>query len=45
MKNYSLASGVLLALFSERATIPSSICLIFGILWFVWLGFHFRKAG
>ena len=43
MKNYGLASGILLALFSERAAIPASICAVFGILRFVWLGFHFKK--
>lgn len=42
-KNYGLASGVLLALFSERAAIPASICLVFGILYFVWLGFRYKK--
>lgn len=42
-KNYSLASGILLALFDERAALPSSVCAVFGILHFVWLGFRFRK--
>lgn len=44
MKNYGLASGILLTLFSERAAIPASICAVFGILRFVWLGFHYRKT-
>ncbi|MFQ5997398.1 MAG: bile acid:sodium symporter family protein [Dehalococcoidales bacterium] len=43
LKNYGLASGILLTLFSERAAIPASICTVFGILRLVWLGFHFRK--
>jgi len=43
LKNYGLASGILLALFSERAAIPASICTVFGILRLVWLGFHFKK--
>jgi BASS family bile acid:Na+ symporter len=43
MKNYGLASGIMLALFSERAAIPASICAVFGILRFIWLGFHFKK--
>lgn len=43
MKNYGLASGILLALFSERAAIPASICAVFAILRFLWLGFHYRK--
>ncbi|MFC1911821.1 bile acid:sodium symporter family protein [Chloroflexota bacterium] len=42
-KNYGLASGILLALFGERAAIPASVCLVFGILYFVWLGFRYRK--
>jgi len=44
MKNYGLASGILLTLFSERASIPTSICLTFAVLRMVWLGFHFRKS-
>jgi BASS family bile acid:Na+ symporter len=43
MKNYGLASGILLALFGERAAIPASIAVVFGILHIVWLGFRFRK--
>jgi len=45
MKNYGLASGILLALFSERATIPPSIFVVFSILHVIWLGFQFRKPG
>ena len=43
LKNYGLASGILLTLFGERAAIPASICTVFGILHLVWLGFHYRK--
>jgi BASS family bile acid:Na+ symporter len=43
MKNYGLASGILLTLFGERAAIPASICTVFGILRFVWLSFYYRK--
>jgi BASS family bile acid:Na+ symporter len=43
MKNFGLASGILLALFSERAAIPSSIMVIFFLLRTLWLGFHFKK--
>ena len=43
LKNYSLSGGILLALFTERSTIPVSVSLVFGILLFVWLGFHLRK--
>jgi len=44
MKNFGLASGILLTLFSERAAIPSSIFIIFGVLRTLWLGFHFKKS-
>jgi len=44
LKNYGLASGILLTLFSERAAIPASVCTVFGILHMVWLGFRFKKT-
>ena len=44
MKNFGLASGILLALFSEKAAIPSSIMTVFFLLRTLWLGFHFRKS-
>ena len=44
LKNYGLASGILLTLFGERAAIPASVCTVFGILMLVWLGFHFKKT-
>jgi bile acid:Na+ symporter, BASS family len=43
LKNYVLAGGILLALFTDRSTIPVSVCLVFGIFTFVWLGFHLGK--
>lgn len=43
LKNYALAGGISLSLFSERSTIPSSICVMFGVLMIVWLGFHLKK--
>ena len=45
MKNYGLAGGILLSLFSERSTIPPSVCVVFGVLIVVWLGFRYRKYG
>lgn len=44
MKNFGLASGILLTLFSERATVPGSIFIVFGLLRTLWLGFHFKKS-
>lgn len=43
LKNYVLAGGILLALFTDRSVIPVSVCLVFGIFTFVWLGFHLRQ--
>ncbi|MFC2068747.1 bile acid:sodium symporter family protein, partial [Chloroflexota bacterium] len=43
MKNFGLASGILLSLFSERATVPGSIFIVFGLLRSLWLGFYFKK--
>ncbi|MFC1915715.1 bile acid:sodium symporter family protein [Chloroflexota bacterium] len=44
LKNYGLASGILLTLFSERAAIPPSICVVFAVLRIIWLGFRFKKT-
>ena len=44
MKNFGLASGILLTLFSERATIPVSIMTVFFVSRTLWLGFHFKKS-
>ena len=43
MKNFGLASGILLTLFSEKAAIPSSIMVVFFLSRTLWLGFHFNK--
>jgi BASS family bile acid:Na+ symporter len=42
-KNWSMAGGLLLTLFSERSAIPPSICVFFAIFMIVWLEYHFRK--
>ena len=44
-KNYALAGGLLLSLFSERSAVPPAICVFFAILLVVWLGFRFHKTG
>jgi BASS family bile acid:Na+ symporter len=44
MKNYGLATGVLLTLFGERAAIPASICTVFGVLRLLWLSFYYRNS-
>jgi len=43
MKNFGLASGISLTLFSERTAIPGSILIVFGLLRTLWLGVHFKK--
>ena len=42
-KNWSMAGGLLLSLFSARSTIPPAVCLFFAIFMVVWLGYRFRK--
>ena len=41
-KNYSLAGGISLSLLSDKAAMPASVSLFFGVLFMVWLGFYFR---
>ncbi len=43
-KNYALAGGLSLSLLGDRAAIPASISVFFGILFMVWLGFYFQKT-
>jgi BASS family bile acid:Na+ symporter len=43
MKNWSMAGGLLLSLFSARSTIPPAICLFFAVFMVVWMGYYFRK--
>lgn len=42
-KNWSMAGGLLLTLFSERSAIPPSISVFFTIFMIVWLEYHSRK--
>ena len=43
MKNYGLAGAIALTLFTERASIPGSVCLVFAVLRTLWLAFYFKK--
>jgi len=43
LKNYGLASVIALTLFSEKASIPSAIGVVFSVLYVVWLGFYLRE--
>jgi len=44
-KNFALASAIALNLFSERASIPSAISIVFAIFYIVWLGFYLKRRG
>ena len=44
MKNYGLASGILLTLFNERSAIPASILMVFGVLQMIWLVYLFPRS-
>jgi BASS family bile acid:Na+ symporter len=39
LKNYGLAGGLALALFSKRTAIPATVSVIFMIVYIIWLGF------
>jgi bile acid:Na+ symporter, BASS family len=45
LKNYGLSGGLALTLFSREASLPSAVCSIFLILFFIWLDFHKRLKG
>jgi BASS family bile acid:Na+ symporter len=45
IKNYGLSGGLAITLASERAAIPASVCLVFGILFVTWLSFRVRRLG
>ena len=42
LKNYALAGGLALALFSKQAAVPSTVSVIFMITYIIWLGFKMR---
>jgi predicted Na+-dependent transporter len=44
-KNTGIASVIALAFLGERATIPVAVSAMFSLLYFVWLGFYFKKRG
>ena len=45
LKNSGLSGGLALTLFSREASIPSAVCSIFLILYFLWLDFRKRRKG
>jgi BASS family bile acid:Na+ symporter len=39
LKNYGLAGGLALTLFSKQTAIPATVSVIFMIVYIIWLGF------
>jgi BASS family bile acid:Na+ symporter len=44
LKNYGVAGGMALALFSEKTSIPSTVASVFMIIYFIWLEFKKRHT-
>jgi BASS family bile acid:Na+ symporter len=42
LKNYGLAAGLSLALFSKQTALPATVSTIFLIIYIIWLGFKKR---
>ena len=44
LKNYGIAGGLALALFSKKTAIPASVSSIFMIVYIIWLDFQKRRT-
>jgi BASS family bile acid:Na+ symporter len=44
LKNYGIAGGLALALFSKKTAIPATVSSIFMIVYIIWLNFEKRRA-
>lgn len=44
LKNYGLAAGIALALFSRETALPATVSTIFMIVYIIWLNFRTRRA-
>jgi BASS family bile acid:Na+ symporter len=44
LKNYGLAGGLALALFSERTAVPATVSTVFMIVYMIWLEFKKRQG-
>jgi len=42
LKNYGLAGGLALALFSKQTAVPATVSVIFMIVYIIWLGYKRR---
>lgn len=45
IKNYGIAGGIALALFSEETAVPVSLMVVFSVAYIIWLGFKGRSQG
>ncbi len=45
IKNYGLAAGVSLALFSKESALPATVSTIFMFVYVIWMGFKQRRSG
>lgn len=45
MKNYGLAAGIALSLFSKESALPATVSTIFMFLYVIWIGVTQRKGG
>lgn len=45
LKNYGLAAGLCLALFSPAAAVPATVATIVFVPYLIWLNLRFRRAG
>ncbi len=45
IKNYGLAAGIALALFSKESALPATVSTIFMFIYVIWIGFKQRWAG
>ena len=44
LKNYGIAGGLALALFSKNTAIPATVSTVFMIVYIIWLGFEKRRT-
>jgi BASS family bile acid:Na+ symporter len=42
LKNYGLSGGLALSFFDQRAAIPSTVSVVFMILYIIWLDFRYQ---
>jgi BASS family bile acid:Na+ symporter len=44
LKNYGLAGGMALALFSEKTSVPATVSSVFMIVYIIWLEYKKRRT-